>query len=191
MELDNRLQQAVADMTKLQEEARLAVQFAQVQGKAPGAAAAAAAGAAAVAPGVAPTTPGADAAAAAGAAGPLANGNSGELVNNVRKSVGGVTGMLQNIGSQAPGYARMLADTANNYLLQAQQAQQGGMPGAVPGAMAAGGMLHAGSGGLDVVPGTPEHVPGMHMNLRPHGPQETELERKTRELQVGAWRLTG
>lgn len=183
MELDNRLQQAVADMTKLQEEARIAVQFAQVAGKAP----APAVGAAGAAPAEAGSEAAAAAAAAAGAAVPLANGSSGELAANVRKSMGGVTGMLQNIGAQAPGYARMLADTANNYLMQAQQAQQGGVPGGGPGAMPPGGMSHAVGAGQEVMPGTPEHVPGMHMNLRPHGPQETELERKTRELQVGFW----
>jgi hypothetical protein len=65
-------------------------------------------------------------------------------------------GMMQSIQSQAPGYARMLQDT----LMGGQQ----GNPAAMGG---------------------PEHVPqpvGARGSMS--GMQETELERKTRELQV-------
>jgi hypothetical protein len=167
MELDNRLQKAAADMVKQQDETRKAI----------AAATAAAAAAAAAKPAVAPAAGAAAAGAAAAAAAPPAAGAEaaamlpngapaaaadGAMLSSVRKQA---TGLMQQIQSSAPGYARMLQDTL--------MGTQGN-----PNAAAAAAM------------GGPEHVPGQHHDGR-QGPagghmQETELERKTRELQVGA-----
>jgi hypothetical protein len=128
--------------------------------------AAAAATAAAVAPQGAPVTPiAASAAAAAGmsADAALANGD-GTVLNQMRKQA-------STLISNAPGYARML-----------QESLMGAGPAVgSPGAAAAAAM------------GGPEHVPGQHDARLPGsggGAQETELERRTRELQVGGqlWR---
>jgi hypothetical protein len=65
-------------------------------------------------------------------------------------------GLMQNIQNQAPGYARMLQDSFMGPQQSAAAAAMGG----------------------------PEHVPLQTRNSM-SGIQETELERKTRELQVG------
>lgn len=122
---------------------------------------AAAAAAAASAPqGATPAAAaGAAAAAAAAAVGPdgaLPNGDVA-VGATVRKQV---TGIMQQISASAPGYARMLQDSI-----------MGGHAG-IPAAAAAG-------------LGGPEHVPGQEGRVGVAGhAQETELERKTRELQV-------
>lgn len=169
MELDNRLQKAGSDAVKKEDDHRKVVAALQTQVQS--AAAAGAAAAAAAQAGQPP--PSAEAAAAAAAA--LANGGppssaaaaaaaaagvqDGSVLNNIRKQA---AGLMQNMQSNAPGYARMLQDT----LMGTPQAA------AAAAANAMGG---------------PEHVPqpvGARGSMS--GMQETELERKTRELQVGA-----
>lgn len=124
--------------------------------------AAATAAAVSAPPGTAPAAAaGVAAASAAAVAGmgpdgtPLANGDA-HVSTSMRRQV---TGLMQQISASAPGYARMLQDSIMG-----------------PGGHAAAA---AGLGG-------PEHVPGQEARVGVHAghPQETELERKTRELQV-------
>lgn len=127
--------------------------------------AAATAAAASAPPGTSPAAAaGAAAASAAAAAGvgpdgtPLANGDA-SVGNSMRRQV---TGLMQQISASAPGYARMLQDSFMG-----------------PGGHAAAA---AGLGGPEHVPGQEARVGAQHAGH----PQETELERKTRELQVRA-----
>lgn len=165
MELDNRLQKAAADVVRVQEEARRAVAAAAAAAAAAGPAAGAGAAVAAVAASSLPP----DAPSAA-----LANGSE-TVLTNMRKSA---AGFMQSLATQGPGYAKLLADTANTYL--------GAPPG---GAATAGQSQTPGGPGQQpqpggVIPGTPEHVPTSPAVRTGPAPQETELERRTRELQV-------
>jgi hypothetical protein len=102
-----------------------------------------------------------------GAAGllPAAAASPGAGEGTVLQHMRKATGMMQSALGQAPGYARMMQDSF------------------VSAAQAAAGAI-----------GGPEHVPQPAAGrASTAGMQETELERKTRELQVGAvgcgWRL--
>lgn len=148
MELDNRLQKAGSDAVKKEDDHRKALaQAAQVAQAAAAATAAAAPAAIAAQPGQ--PAPAAAAALANGGPPPGAAAADGSMLNSMRKQVGG---LMQNFQSQAPGYARVMADS-------------------LQGAAAA-------------VMGGPEHVPQPAGRGSMPGMQETELERKTRELQV-------
>jgi hypothetical protein len=160
MEFENRLQKASSDAVKKDDDHRKMLQAMQVQlANAAAAASTPAAAGAAAAAAQAGQQPAPAAAAALANGGPpgVAVAADGSVLNNMRKQA---AGLMQNIQSQAPGYARMLQDT----LMGAPQA------GAAAAANAMGG---------------PEHVPqpaGARGTMS--GMQETELERKTRELQV-------
>lgn len=165
MELDNRLQKAGSDAVKKEDDHRKVV--AALQTQLANAAAAGAAGAAAAAAAQAGQQPAPAAAAALANGGPLpaaaaaATAADGSVLGSMRKQA---AGLMQNIQSQAPGYARMLQDTL-----------MGGPQGNPAAAM-----------------GGPEHVPqpvGARGSMS--GMQETELERKTRELQVRRCKLLG
>jgi hypothetical protein len=156
MELDNRLQKAGSDAVKKDDNHSKVVAALQAQL----ANAATSAGAAAAASAAAAATPAGQPAPAAAAA--LANGSpapgvaaDGSVLGRMGKQA---AGLMQNFQSQAPGYARMLQDTIM------------GGPQQAAAAAAMGG---------------PEHVPQpLATRNSMSGMQETELERKTRELQV-------
>lgn len=159
MEFENRLQKASSDAVKKDDDHRKMLAAMQSQLANAAAAASMPAAAAAAAAAQAGQQPPPDAAAALANGGPPggAVAADGSVLNNMRKQA---AGLMQNLQSQAPGYARMLQDT----LMGAPQA------GAAAAANAMGG---------------PEHVPqpaGARSTMS--GMQETELERKTRELQV-------
>jgi hypothetical protein len=158
MEFENRLQKLSSDSVKKDDNHRKVLEAMQAQ-LANAAAAASTPAAAAAAAAQAGQQPAPAIAAALANGGPpgVAVAADGSVLNNMRKQA---AGLMQNIQSQAPGYARMLQDT----LMGAPQA------GAAAAANAMGG---------------PEHVPqpaGARSTMS--GMQETELERKTRELQV-------
>lgn len=152
MELDNRLQKAGSDAVKKEDDHRKVVTALQSQLANAAAGAGAAAAAAAAAQAGQQPAPAAAAALANGGPPPGVAAVDGSMLNSVRKQA---AGLMQNIQSQAPGYARMLQDTLM------------GAPGAAAAAM-----------------GGPEHVPQPAGRGSMPGMQETELERKTRELQV-------
>jgi hypothetical protein len=126
------------------------------------------------------------AAAAAAAAGAEANGGAPIDVSVIGRMGKGASAALQQLAAQGPGMARMMVEAANSYL-------QPGAPGApapaAPGARAAAAAAGAGPSAAMLAAG-PEHVPGQPAipGGRISGPgaaPETELERRTRELQVG------
>jgi hypothetical protein len=154
MELDNRLQKTTADASKQQEEARKAIAAAAAQSAAAAAAGSLPSGAAAA---------GAAAAVAAqqqqDAAAPLANGGPPGAAAAAGVD-GNVLNNMRKAMAQAPGYARMVQES----FMGATQAA------AAAAANAMGG---------------PEHVPQpAAARSSMSGMQETDLERKTRELQV-------
>ncbi|KAI8462592.1 MAG: hypothetical protein J3K34DRAFT_527632 [Monoraphidium minutum] len=171
MELEARLLKAVADLQQQQGDGARAL----------AAAAAAAAGAA----GAAPAAPGAPAAPAAAAAG----GGAVDLAAFARMG----RSAMQQLAAQGPGVARMMAEAAQGVLgPQAAAAAAGGGAGggaAGPEAAAAARAAAAAAGPNVAMLSGPEHVPGQPAipgGRMPSagGAQETELERRTRELQA-------
>ncbi|KIY93995.1 myosin heavy chain, class XI [Monoraphidium neglectum] len=91
---------------------------------------------------------------------------------------------LQQLAAQGPGVARMMAEAANSYMApgtpgEAQSIRTAAAAAATPGAA---GPNVAMLSGPEHVPGQPA-VPGGRLSAG-GAPQETELERRTRELQA-------